>query len=107
MNGHLQEYRLADLRSTTGWHISMDPNVRDRLSMLPAEVAIQAGNLAEFIAITTHPKFRLESRGHAELYMLVGLRAGIVPYPEVEMRNAIVAVASVYRTKAMPRAISI
>lgn len=77
----------------------MDPNMRDRLSMLPAEVAIQAGNLAEFFAITSHPEFRLESLGHAELYMLVGLRTAIAPYPEAEMRNAVAAVASSLRTK--------
>lgn len=77
----------------------MDPNARDRLSMLPAEVAIQAGNLEEFTAITAHPKFRLESLGHAELYVMIGLRAAIGTYPEAEMRQAIAAVAATLRAR--------
>lgn len=107
MEGPVLEYRLASLNSTTGWSALMNPNVRDRLSMLPAEVAIQAGNLAEFIAIASHPKFRLESLGHAELYMLIGLRAATMPYPEAEMRNAIAAVATALRIRATPGSASI
>lgn len=75
----------------------MDPNPRDQLSMLPAEMAIQAGNLEEIAAIIAHRKFRLQSLGHAELYVMIGMRAAIDPYPEAEMRQAIAAVAATLR----------
>ena len=50
-------YQLAGNLQTTGWHPSFDVNAKNDYGMTPAEVALQAGNLDEFVVITSHPDF--------------------------------------------------
>lgn len=89
MDHKSKEYRLINLRTTSGWCNSMNPNHRNSLSMLPIEVAIQAGNLSELVEIASHPDLRAQSLGRAEFYITVGMQVSGSSYPEAEMRICI------------------
>lgn len=42
-------YQLAGTLQTTGWNPNFDVNATNEYGMTPAEVALQAGNLNEFV----------------------------------------------------------
>jgi hypothetical protein len=52
-------YQLSGRIHTTGWNPSFDVNSTNDYGMTPTEVAMQAGNLNEFVEITSHPDFKL------------------------------------------------
>ena len=55
---NLNPYCLADHRKTNGWSPSEnDVNGVNSFGMKPVEVAAQAGNVEEFVAIVSDPKF--------------------------------------------------
>jgi len=62
-------YQLAGHLQTTGWHPSFDVNAKNDYGMTPAEVALQAGNLNEFVEITSHPDFEPANMGRVGLFM--------------------------------------
>jgi hypothetical protein len=62
-------YQLATSLKTTGWNPSFDVNAKNDYGMTPTEVALQAGNLSEFVAITSHPEFQPASMGRVRLFM--------------------------------------
>jgi hypothetical protein len=58
MNNAINTYGLAYRDQTTGWNVeSNDINGVNQYNMRPIEVAAQAGDVAEFCAIMTHPSF--------------------------------------------------
>lgn len=64
-------YQLAGNLRTTGWNASNDVNAKNEYGMTPAEVALQAGNVSEFAAITSHPDFQPESMGRVGLFLQI------------------------------------
>lgn len=62
-------YQLAGRSQTTGWHPSFDVNAKNDYGMTPAEVALQAGNLNEFVEITSHPEFQPAKMGRVGLFL--------------------------------------
>jgi len=62
-------YQLAGNLQTTGWHPSFDVNAKNDYGMTPAEVALQAGNLDEFVEITSHPEFEPSKMGRVGLFL--------------------------------------
>jgi hypothetical protein len=64
-------YQLAGHLQTTGWHPSFDVNAINSYGMIPAEVALQAGNLSEFVEITSHPQFEPAKMGRVGLFMSI------------------------------------
>ena len=64
-----QQYQLAGNLQTTGWNPSDDVNAVNEYGMTPAEVALQAGNLCEFVQITSHPRFQPAKMGRVGLFM--------------------------------------
>ncbi len=66
-------YCLAAHRTTNGWNPSEnDVNGVNSFGMRPVEVAAQAGNVEEFVAIVSNPKF--EFRGTRIRYFASILR---------------------------------
>lgn len=64
-----QNYQLAGHLQTTGWNPSFDVNAMNGYGMTPAEVAMQAGNVDEFKAITSHADFQPEKLGRVGLFL--------------------------------------
>lgn len=62
-------YQLAWRLQTTGWNPSFDVNSANEFGMTPAEVAMQAGNLDEFVEITSHPEFQPAKLGRVGLFL--------------------------------------
>jgi hypothetical protein len=62
-------YQLAGNLQTTGWNPSFDVNAMNDYGMTPTEVALQAGNLSEFVEITSHPDFQPAKMGRVGLFM--------------------------------------
>lgn len=63
-------YQMKFRDTTNGWDSSCnDVNSKNWYGMFPAEVAIQAGNVEEFAAITTSPDFKIESLGRVDVFM--------------------------------------
>jgi hypothetical protein len=62
-------YQLSGRIHTTGWNPSFDVNSTNDYGMTPTEVAMQAGNLSEFVQITSHPDFKLANMGRVGLFM--------------------------------------
>lgn len=62
-------YQLAGNLQTTGWSPSFDVNAMNDYGMTPTEVAMQAGNLNEFVEITSHPEFQPAKMGRVGLFM--------------------------------------
>ena len=63
------QYQLSGNLQTTGWHPSFDVNAKNDFGMTPAEVALQAGNLGEFVEITSHPEFQPKNIGRVGLFL--------------------------------------
>lgn len=62
-------YQLAGTLQTTGWNPNFDVNATNEYGMTPAEVALQAGNLNEFVEITSHPEFQPAKMGRVGLFL--------------------------------------
>ena len=62
-------YQLAGHLQTTGWNTTNDVNATNTFGMTPAEVALQAGDLKEFIQITSHPQFQTAKLGRVNLFL--------------------------------------
>ncbi|WP_321816984.1 MULTISPECIES: hypothetical protein [unclassified Paraburkholderia] len=66
-------YQLVDHLKTSGWNPSEnDVNGVNSFGMRPVDVAAQAGNVDEFLAIVSHPRF--EIRGTRIRYFASMLR---------------------------------
>lgn len=73
-------YQLAGHLQTTGWNPSFDVNATNDYGMTPAEVAMQAGNLREFVEITSHPQFEPAKIGRVGLFLDICRRASETHY---------------------------
>ena len=62
-------YQLAGRLHTTGWNPDYDVNAANDYGMTPSEVALQAGNLTEFVQITSHPNFQPAQMGRVGLFL--------------------------------------
>lgn len=76
-------YQLAGRLQTTGWNPSFDVNATNDFGMTPAEVAMQAGNVNEFKAITMHSDFQPEKLGRVGLFLDICRRDSESHYKEV------------------------
>lgn len=63
------KYQLAGHLQTTGWNPNFDVNAKNDYGMTPTEVALQAGNLREFVEITSHSQFQLSNMGRVGLFL--------------------------------------
>lgn len=77
-------YQLAGRLQTTGWNPSFDVNAKNSFNMTPAEVAIQAGDVSEFAAITSHPSFDAKNMGRVHLFMDICRRDSDRHYEEIK-----------------------
>lgn len=65
-------YQMKFRDTTTGWDTtSNNVNAVNWFGMFPAEVALQAGNVDEFAAITDHPDFKIESLGRVDDFLAI------------------------------------
>lgn len=65
-------YQMAFRDQTTGWDPSCnDVNAKNGFGMLPAEVALQAGDIKEFSAIISHSEFKTESLGRVYTFLAI------------------------------------
>lgn len=65
-------YQMAYRDQTTGWNpLFNNVNERNKFGMLPAEVALQAGDAKEFCEITSHPDFKNESLGRVNEFLAI------------------------------------
>lgn len=67
----MNTYQLTSQTTTSGWHSFLDVNAQNEFNMTPAQVAVQAGNLEEFIAITTDPAFDVTKMGTLAVFFAI------------------------------------
>lgn len=80
----MNTYQLAGTLQTTGWNTSNDVNAKNDYGMTPAEVAMQAGDVSEFAAITSDPNFEPKSLGRVGLFLDICRRTSESHYQSIK-----------------------
>lgn len=72
MNRNSNAYQLSYAGQTTGWNpLDNDINGKNAFSMTPAQVAVQAGDVDEFVQIVSHPQFNPEMMGSLAVFFTI------------------------------------
>ena len=93
----MNNYEMAWRDSTTGWDSKTnDVNGKNFYGMTPAQVAVQAGNVEEFEAITTAPDFDPEKVGGLLMFLDICKRDNTDAYTRMLRYYKEVFLASFY-----------